>query len=712
MATLERIRSKAAFLLIVIGFALLAFIIGDFLQSSSSFFQRNQEKILTVNGETVNYPEFIARVEERTEQLKQNGQSFNEDEQNQIRQMVLNAYIDELLFAEETEKLGLTVSKEEFQDLILGRNISPVLLQIPDFRDQQTGGFNHQALMQFLQFIESDGSEYPEEYQAQLEQMKKSWQMLSKQIKEERLSRKFASLLTSAILVNDLEARAAFNNTRVSVDFDYVAQSVSVIPDDAVSVSEAEIQRRYNERKEQFKQTEAQVIDYIAVNILPSQQDFQTVETKLLNVKDQLTTTESVAELVQNNSDRSYVDAYAAYASFDESAQQFLTANSIGAIEGPVLVDGVYHLYKYESEKTAPDSVNLNILALPVAYDEAQFTHLTDSLINVVKTGTAFADMAKSATNGQTDGKMGWVTETQLSSQVDAKFKDAVFSAPLNQIFLAKSNTGSFLVEVTEKTAPVKKYKLADIQVRVMPGQDTKTELYNKLSQFISANHSLDALKDNAAEAGYNIQTNVEVAKDQISLGNVQGSRQVIQWAFNNKKGSISDIYECQNSEYFVVAAVEDHLKEGYRSLASVSDMLKYELLNEKKGAKLVEDLKAKNFTTLDEYAQAMNATPQSVKFMNFATNSISGIGMEPILNAELPNETTKPNQIAGPYAGKNRVYVAYVTLLNINESQYNAQTQKEQLQTQNMYRNYQLTQNSELLRENAKITNNFLRFF
>lgn len=36
MATLERIRSKGVFLLIIIGLALLAFIIGDFLNNSSS----------------------------------------------------------------------------------------------------------------------------------------------------------------------------------------------------------------------------------------------------------------------------------------------------------------------------------------------------------------------------------------------------------------------------------------------------------------------------------------------------------------------------------------------------------------------------------------------------------------------------------------------------------------------------------------------------
>jgi peptidyl-prolyl cis-trans isomerase D len=269
---------------------------------------------------------------------------------------------------------------------------------------------------------------------------------------------------------------------------------------------------------------------------------------------------------------------------------------------------------------------------------------------------------------------------------------------------------GSFLVLITEKTQPVKKYKVANIQVHVQPSQDTKARLYNELSHFISANHSVAALKEHAGEAGFVIQSDVEIHKDQINIGGIQSTRQIVQWAFNNKKGIISDIYECQNSEYFVVAAVGAHLAAGFRPLASVSEVLKRELLNNKKSAKLVADLQAKKLDTLEQYAEAMNTTPQSVKFLTYATPTISGIGVEPILNVEVPK--TPVNQLSGPYAGKNKVYVVYVTDKRDSEEPFDAERQKQQLQMQNMYRTYQLLQSPDLLKENAKIESNYNRFY
>jgi peptidyl-prolyl cis-trans isomerase D len=713
MATLEKIRSNARWLLIgFVGLALFAFVFGDLGRSESTFLNQKKENIIVIDGETVHYYDFQTKVEERINQYKRNtNRTFTDDEQNQIRQMVLNEMIDDILLSEENERLGIVVSTEELTDLIMGNNISPILQQIPDFQNPQTKRFDKTALLQFLQIIEGDNqSSYSEEDIVRLAEMKKAWLNIEQQILNEQLKRKFNALVSSAVLTNDLEAKALYENNKVSVDFDYVAQSYQSIPDTEVSVSNAEIQKRYDERKNLYKQEEAKIINYIAVNILPDPADYQLIENKLNGLKESLENSANVAETVQNNSDLPYVDAYVAYRSLDENLKYFVDKNPAGSVDGPVLTDKVYNLYKIEGEKTAPDSVKLELLALPVVIDESAIKNLTDSLIQVVKGGVSFADMALNATNGQSNGDMGWMTETQLATQVDAYFKDEVFNAKLKEPFVIKSNRGSFLVQVTEKTAPVKKYKIANIQIHVIPSQDTKTRLYNELSQFISSNHSLAALRENAGKANYNIQTDVEITKDQINIGGIQSTRQIIQWAFNNKKGDISDIYECQNAEYFVVAAIENSLKEGYRPLASVSEILKRELINEKKGAKLVADLKGKDFNRLEQYAEAMNTTPQSVKFVTFATSNISGIGVEPVLNAAVTNASV--GEVSGPYAGKSRVYLFTVSDKKVSEEPYNAEKQIQQAQMQNSYRMYQILQSSDILKENAKIENNFNRFF
>ena len=50
MATLNKIRSKAGLLVVIIGVALLAFIVGDFLNSGHTFYAMNQNKVAVVNG--------------------------------------------------------------------------------------------------------------------------------------------------------------------------------------------------------------------------------------------------------------------------------------------------------------------------------------------------------------------------------------------------------------------------------------------------------------------------------------------------------------------------------------------------------------------------------------------------------------------------------------------------------------------------------------
>jgi peptidyl-prolyl cis-trans isomerase D len=246
--------------------------------------------------------------------------------------------------------------------------------------------------------------------------------------------------------------------------------------------------------------------------------------------------------------------------------------------------------------------------------------------------------------------------------------------------------------------------------VNVTPSQDTKTRLYNDLNQYISAHHTLTAFKDSAATAGYTIQTEVELLKNQFNIANIQNTRPIIQWSFNNKKGSISDIYECQNQEYFVVAAVDGVLKEGFRSLELVSDQLKRELLNDKKAEKIIADLKTKNPTDLTQYAEAMKTNPQSVKFVTFATPSISGIGAEPVLNVAAT--AAQVGAVSGPYKGNRGVYVIQVTDKKDSETPYDAATQKQTMQMQYSYRMYQLFQSNQILKESAKIEDHFDRFF
>ena len=253
MATLEKIRSKAGLLVLVVGLALFAFIIGDFLNSGSTYFRQSQEKIAIVDGEVINIQDYQTRVDEMSEMYKmQTGQnSLPEEYMSQIRQSVFDAMVQEIVLDEATSDLGMTVGPEELFDMVQGEHISPMIQQMQMFQNPQTGRFDKTALLNFLKAIENDNiAAYPAEQQAQILQAKNFWLFWEKNIKRQRLEQKYTTLLAKAVAANKLDAQDAFAATAESADLVYTMQSYATIPDSTIAVSKGEIEKLYNQRKE------------------------------------------------------------------------------------------------------------------------------------------------------------------------------------------------------------------------------------------------------------------------------------------------------------------------------------------------------------------------------------------------------------------------------------------------------------------------------
>lgn len=711
MATLEKIRSKAGLLVLVVGLALFAFIIGDFLNSGSTYFRQTQERVAKVDGEVIKIQDYQDRVDEMSEMYKMQSGSTNipEEYMTQIRQSVFDAMVQEIVLDEATAKLGMSVSPEELFDMVQGENISPMIQQMPMFVNPQTGQFDKGALLNFLKTIESDNAVYPADQQAQLEQARRFWLFWEKNIKRERLEQKYSTLLSKAVSANILDAKEAFDDSAVSSDIVYAMQSYATVPDSTIEVSKSEIEKLYNQRKEMFKQKEGKVIKYIAVDIRPSKEDYDKASADIESLKEEFTTAEKVADVVNENSEIPYMDAFFTAAAFDPEMKQFATTSEVGAVYGPIFENDKYRMFKLVDKTVAPDSVKVSHIMLAGA-DQARTAFLTDSLMTVLKNGGDFKELAKqysadqAAENG---GELGWFTEITALRGVNEDFKNAIFSTPLNQVAVVKSMYGTHLVKVTEKTANVDKYKVADIDMSVSPSSKTYSNIYNELNQFVSKNNDIKSLEDSAKAAGYNMLSNVTVTAADQTLGTIKNSRPVIRWAFQNDKGAISEIFECDDK--FVVAAVQGTLPEGYRSIESVTPRLKSELLAQKKGEKISQDLAAKNLTSVEAYAQAMGGVPvDSVKFINFATRRIAGIGVEPKLNAEI--SLAQEGKVSAPVAGNNGVYVFNVYARNKDAKEYNEAEQIRTLDAANAYRfGFQAIRS---LVDKAEVEDNRIRFY
>lgn len=709
MAALETIRNKAGLLVGAIGVALFAFVIGDLLTNGSTFFRQSKDKVVVVNGKKFTTEEFQNRVNELTEVYKlQLGQQTLPEEYNvQIRQAAFEGLVREEIMNEEFEKLGIQVSPEELFDLIQGKNISPMVQQIPFFQNPQTGQFDKSQMLNFLKTINTQDLSQFGANAEQVRAMKNYWMFWEKAIKQQRLEEKYNALIAKAVIANNIEAKAAYEGSKVNADFAFAMQPYTSISDSTIKVTDKDYQAVYDKYKERFKQEETRSVKYLAVPIRPSQDDFAEVASKMAEIKDEFVISDNVADIVNDNSDHPYVNAFIAVRELSPSLQEFVNSSNAGAVKAPALENDVYTMAKVIAKTTAPDSANVRFIALQG--NDAKAKALADSLTSVIEKGGSFAEAAAKYSahpSAQNGGEAGWVNEA-AASQVSEDFRKAAFEAPVNKVSKVESPYGIQLIQVTQRTAPVAKVKLAVIDMEVTPSSRTTSNLYNDINSYIANNKTLADFEKNATEKGYSILSNPTMTGNDYTLGTLRNARQAVAWSFREAaKGQISQIYEIDNN--FVVVALADVTPKGYTPLSQVKPFIKNEVLNEKKAEMIIADLTAKKLTSLDAYAQVMQTKVDTAMMVNFNTQRITGIGQEPALCAVAPMSPL--NQVTAPVKGTNGVYVLDVFNKVDSEKAFDLQSEVKTIEGTLAYR--LIYQTFNVLRNQSDIEDYRVNFF
>ena len=712
MATLEKIRNRAGLLVAVIGIALLAFILGDALNSGSTFWRQSQEVAFNVNGEKVGYLDYQKRIEEMTEVYKMQTGNPNlpEDLQGQIRESVYLSMQQEILLEQTAEKLGITVTSDEIIDLVAGDNPSPMMAQ--NFVNPETGQFDKSFALNFIKAMEDEEAARATGLNAETLALQHAyWSYMKRSLRMDRLRSKITSLMTSALSISEIEAKAAFENEKVNVDFAYVRQSYASVADSLVAVSDAEAKKLYDQRKETWKHDGNVTTDLLVVDILPSQEDISEVETIINGLKEEFTTAENVGEIVSDHSDMPYLDFYVSAELLDPDLRAFAESANINDVEGPIFKDNTFRMMRLLSKKVAADSVNVSMISIGDVADNANVA-LSDSLLDALKKGSSFEMLARDFSRdqyGQQGGSLGWLTEGSATVGFGAEFRDFIFSAPVGQAQSFKFRNNMFIVKVTEKSRPTTMYKLGDIVMSVSPSSRTQTALYNDLTRFTAQNSDIATFSQAAADSGYSVIPAVALTASSQNAYNMPATRPVVRWAFNAKKGAVSEVFECNDK--FIVAAVTGVSKKGYRPFDEVKESLISEVRREKKGEKIVADLKAMSINDLEEYGRRMGSNVDTIRYVSFGTPRLANIGMEPKLNAAI---TVLPlNTVSEPIAGSNNVYVLKVFNSAEKAGEFNAAAEVERLTSNNAQLEQRIGyQFLQVLQKGADIEDNRIRFY
>lgn len=678
MATLEKIRSKGILLLVVVGFALAAFILGDLLNSGSTYFNESHANVAEINGEKIKIRDYAQKMEEFNNVVKLTyGSNIDDEMSEQIRQMVWESTVREKVIGDECANIGMQVTTEELKDMIVGSHISDIIRNNGMFVDAN-GVFDVNMVKQFLVQIDSEefASQVPYD---QLNGIRNYWKYVEHSVKENRLDEKYNKLLASAMVINHLEAKYAYNKSKTSGDAVYAMKNYFAVADSAVSVSEAEIKKLYNKKKEQFKiDAPSADIRYIAIAVKPSEEDFEDANRWIENLKDEFATTTDIAGLTNANSDEPYRAENLTEEQVDEDFREFAFNGKADDVMGPIFVDNTFKMARIvESGIIAPDSVKISHILL--ASEKIEKTQaLADSIQNAVKKGASFAEMAQqhslaqqTAMNG---GEIGWVSESGLDAQIARQ----AFSSPAKSMFQIKEGNSINIFYIEETGKKVEKVKLAVLSRSVDASSRTRTNIYNKAKQYVVDNNTLDMFKANADSLGYRLELASNVNINASAINNIKRAREIVRWAFENKVGAVSDVFEIDDK--IIMASVEKRVEKGYRPIDEVRNMLAAELRKEKKGDIIVAEAQGKTIAELTTQGFRMD----TVRNISFASNYAGSIGNEPILFAHVAN--TELNQQSAPVKGNGGVYVYTIINKTENPREYNEKEEAVMLSTRESY--------------------------
>ncbi len=688
MATLEKIRSKSGLLLVVVGLALLAFIIGDFFTSGRTLFGTGTT-IAKVGNQKISIQDFQRSMEQANQQAQQSGQKID---QAVLQQQVLNSLVNEKLLQKELEDLALTVTDSELSDAMLGSGSAYLNRMV-----QTQTGIENAATLHDMAFN-------PVKYgldQAQAAQLQSYWVMLESQIEQSLLQQKFQNLFAGTLVANQLDAKAMYDEGISTAQIAYVNKPFSSVSTEGYEATNSEIQKEWEKNKEQYRlPEELRSISYINVDIAPSEEDVVAAEQRVESALASLRSTEGtdgIADMTDFIVNRQKVTPASI---IDNQLKRFADTASIGEAAMISRVGNDFTLAKMIGRSNEIDSINIDYAVVNGSKSEV------DSIITALNNGSTLAELSKNP-NVQSSQDSLWVSA--IDPQM-GMLKDAFLSNATGTFFTpdTASTQGARIFRVNRRKAPVTVYDVAVVNFTAEPSNATVNKLQADLQAFLNANKNANDFMANAAEAGYTAFP-AQITASTAEINRIPETRNAISWAMNADKGDVSPIFGDETTGHFMAATVTSIYDDFVPATdPQIRAVLSSDIINNKKAADLIAQYQGKA-NDLAGYAALMETQIDST-YINFGALSPfnPGVGGPEVVARVAIAEN---GELIGPAQGTSGVMVLQVINVDNQGRPYNFDESASNY-VRNRGAGFLANQLQQILRGNKKVKNNILKFY
>ncbi|ESU29642.1 peptidyl-prolyl cis-trans isomerase [Flavobacterium limnosediminis JC2902] len=622
MAVLSKIRQRSILLIGVIGFCLLAFVVGDVIQNGG--FSQTSRNIGSVNGEDISAQEFLQKVS----MAEKNGQGVSN---TQAANGVWEQEVKRILLEGEYEKLGLKIGKDQLLDVM---KQNPNFAQNPQFLNT-AGIFDVNKFNEYLATIKSS---QPEQW--------KAWLDFEKQVEQMATEQMYTTMIKSGLVATKIEAKAAYAVENDKVDFDYVTVAYSTIKDDQVKVSDSEIMDYMKKNEKKYKSENSRDIEFVFIENKPSAADETEMKTTIngllsgrvvYNEKTGKNDTLpgfkaaiNAEEFVNSNSDIKYDSSYVAKKDLPLENQEQLFNLPQGEVFGPYIYNGYYCLSKMMGRQSGGTAKASHILlsyegskapaAVKRTKEEAKAK--ADELLAQVKANPGSFPMLAMMNTDDTGSKQnGGVYDNITKGQMVKPFNDFVFNSPVGTMGVVETEFGYHVMKVDAKYDAV---RLATVARKIEPSETTADQIYTKATKFEADANEKD-FATVAKEAKLTINPASVKGTDEY-LPVVGSQRAVVSWAFN-KDTKEGDVKKFDNLQGHIVARVKAKNETGLMSLEQGRSAVEPILRNKKK-AELIRAKMAG--ATLEAVAQKSGASVMNATAVTLSNPSVPNVGYEP----------------------------------------------------------------------------------